>query len=647
MKRIWGIALFVGVGLLFAGVSEAKTAQHRVNVKCRPGYVRRTVWVPRRSHGRIVRTFGMIVYTRVQRCVKVTKPKPPSPPVAVPPTSTGTTLLPSPFAPIGSPSPFPPSPPSPSPPSPPPPPTPTPPVNTAPPAISGTATQGNTLTASTGTWTNAPTSYGYQWQRCNASGSCSPTGVTALMYNLTGADVGLTLRVAVTASNASGSASATSAAKGPVTPITSSGDPVVVAVGDIARPPTSTCLPNSCPQTATAGLAQTFNPNAVLVLGDNQYDSGSLAEYTGSYQLSWGQDFNSIVHPIPGNHEYGTSGAGGYFQYFGQAIGGTNNAPNGDYSFNISVPGGTSWHIIALNSDCSGDSSCADQSGGTTWANQNAWLQNDLNSETSNCTLAMWHHPLFSAGWSTGSPGVQQLWNELYAAHADIVLNGHDHLYEQYAQQNSSGGFDANGIREFVVGTGGESLNGIINPNDVGYPNLENSQSAYGVLKLRLHAGSYDWAFVNTSGQTMSGASRTQGCHGRSPALQGAPAPTRAMATIAAAALRGAPLAFAARPIRSSLAAAVRRGLPIAVHCSRMCDVTVDVSLRLGDRLQRIASFYETESQIPGPYSRILLRLPANRLNGSAAATVVLRFAAVDSADHHRVETTTVSLRSR
>lgn len=546
MKRIWGIALFVGVGLLFAGVSEAKTVQHRV--KCRPGYVRRTVWVPERRHGRIVRSYGMIVYARVQRCVKVNKPKPPSPPpVSV--STTGSTLLPSPFAPIGSPSPFAPPSPSPSPsaspsPKPPPPPPPPPP---------------------------------------------------------------------------------------------SSGDPVVVAVGDIARPLTSACLPKSCDQTATAGLAQTFNPNAVLILGDNQYESGSYPEYTGSYALSWGQDFNSIVHPVPGNHEYLTSGAAGYFQYFG-TNGVTTNAPGtsgGYYSFNLGT-----WHIVALNSNCS--NGCSDSLTAGATSAEMSWLASDLAANRSACVLAMWHQPLFSYGWMLGAPGALPLWTALYNAHADVVLNGHDHIYERYTEMNPSGGADPTGIREFVVGTGGESLNGLYGSNPPA--TLQANDRAYGVLVLTLHAASYDWKFVTVGGATVD--SGTTGCHGPGAAPAGAVA-ARAATAAQTARLSGPQLSFAVRPLGASLNAATHQGLPVAVHCSRACDVTVTASLRKGRELQRIASFYETESQIPGPYSRILLRLPADRLNGSSAATVVLRFAAVDSADHHRVQTTTVSLRSR
>jgi hypothetical protein len=611
MRRIGAVALVVGIPLAFATGAAAKFS-HKPAAKCRSGYVRRTVRVAERRHGRIVRRHNKIVYTRVQRCVRATPPKPPSPgsrpgSPSSPPGSSPTTPV------------------APSPPSP------TTPVNTAPPTIGGNATAGNTLTASTGSWTNAPTSFGYQWQRCNSSGgSCSATPVISSTYALTSGDVGSMIRVSVAAGNGSGSTSATSAATGPVAPATSPGDPVVVAVGDIARPPG--CSP--CEQSATATLAQTFNPTSVFVLGDNQYDNGSLAEYTGSYALTWGQDFNSIVHPIPGNHEYGTPGALGYFQYFGQAVANPDNTPNGYYSFNLGT-----WHIDALNSNCS-DAGCSDPLPGTTTTLQTTWLQNDLAHDTSACTLAMWHHPLFSSGWTLGSPGVAPLWTALYNAHADVVLNGHDHLYENYKLQDPSGNQTPNGIREFVVGTGGESLNGLsANP-----ATLQASDSDYGVLVLTLHASSYSWKFVTTAAGYPTVDSGTTACHGPG----GAPAAVAA-AHIArsarVASLYGPPLSFDARPLRASLQSVIRTGLAVAIHASRGVDVVITASLRRGGRLHRIASFYETESQIPKPYSQILLRLPARSLQGMTAVRLVLRFAAVDSAEHRRTVTRTVSLR--
>src|SRR5262249_11475753 len=152
----------------------------------------------------------------------------------------------------------------------------------------------------------------------------------------------------------------------------------------------------------------------------------------------WGV-FNPIVHPVPGNHEYTASTtAAGYFQYFGQKVANPDKTADGYYSFNLGT-----WHIVALNSDCS-NSGCADAVGGTTSSAQTAWLQSDLAANRTACILAMWHHPLFSSGWTQGSPNVGPLWTALYNAHADVVLNGHDHLYERYAQQDPSGNATAN-----------------------------------------------------------------------------------------------------------------------------------------------------------------------------------------------------------
>ena len=376
------------------------------------------------------------------------------------------------------------------------PPSPTAPVNTTPPTIGGSATEGSTLSASTGTWTNTPTSYGYQWQRCN-TGACQNVGAPTSTYLLGSSDVGSTVRISVTASNASGSGSATSAPTGTVASSGGSGgDPVVVAAGDIARPPGC----NPCEQSATASLTQTFSPASVFVLGDNQYDSGTYSEYTGSYDLSWGHAFNPIVHPALGNHEYGTSGAAGYFQYFGDH-GVTTNAPGGYYSVNLGA-----WHIARSTQLLR--PGMLDALAGRTTSAEISWLKSDLAANRSACVLATWHHPLFSDGWTLGAPSVAPLWSALYSAHADVVLNGHDHLYERYAQEDPSGTATTSGIREFVVGTGGESLNGLsANPST-----LQANDSQYGVLVMTLHASSYDWKFVSTNGQIKD--SGTTACHG-------------------------------------------------------------------------------------------------------------------------------------
>lgn len=608
MKPAPGIALIVAAGLAFAGASQAKTTHA---AKCRAGYVRRSVQVPERKHGRIVRHHGKIVYMRVQRCVRRGTATRPFPPLGGP---IGTGSPSSPFAPVVPTSPFAPVVPTSSAPA-----------NSAPPTISGNAAAGSTLTASTGGWTNAPTSYAYQWERCDAGGgSCqNMTGATGSTYTPGSSDVGSTLRVSVTAANGSGSASASSAAAGPVGSTT---DPVVVAVGDIACRAGDTT--NSCRQLQTATVAQKQNPAQVFVLGDNQYDSGSYSEYTGlgAYGATWGV-FNPIVHPVPGNHEYLTSAAAGYFQYFGAVA----HAPAGYYSFNVGT-----WHIVSLNSNCSDQNGCADALPGGTTSAQTSWLQSDLAANREPCVLAMWHHPLFSYGWTLGSPGVQPLWTALYNAHADVVLDGHDHLYERYTQQDPSGNATTTGIREFVVGTGGESLNGLYSSQPPA--NLQASDSSdFGVLVLTLHANSYSWKFVNTNGATVD--SGTTVCHGPG---SGALSALARVGGTPAPGLSGPPLVFDARPLHSSLTAVLDRGLAVAVQLSRGADVTVSVSVRRGRNLQRIASFYETESEVPKPYSRILLRLPARRLRGLHDVTLVLQFGAVDSASHRRVLTRTV-----
>jgi hypothetical protein len=394
-------------------------------------------------------------------------------------------------------------------PSPPPPPAPLPPAPPAAPAeqsapqLSGTARAGYLLSATTGTWTGtAPISYAFQWQRCDAGGGCqNVTGAAEPNYTLSDADLGSRLRVLVTATNTAGSSTAPSVATDVVR------DTVIVAVGDIACPPGGT--PGApCVQAETAEVAAAEHPDDVLVLGDDQYDSGLITEFTGpgAYNDTWGA-FNPIVHPVPGNHEYKASQtADGYFQYFGAAAG--PKSSDGDYSFNLGT-----WHVIALNSNCKDSGGCADYDGGNggTTSSQTAWLQADLAQNPSGCTLAFWHHPLFSDALVGGSPGVLPLWTALYRR-ADVVLNGHDHVYERYAQLNPSGTETRDGVREFVVGTGGEDLD----PGHSMQPNPPAPEkwdlTHFGVLVMTLHPSSYDWKFIHTDGTTFD--SGTTSCHG-------------------------------------------------------------------------------------------------------------------------------------
>ena len=292
--------------------------------------------------------------------------------------------------------------------------------------------------------------------------------------------------------------------------VAAAGDPVIAAAGDIACDPSDSAFnagqgnSNACRQLYTSNLLVNAGLAAVLDLGDNQYYCGGYQAFQQSYDLSWGR-VKSITHPSVGNHEYLTSGgtgcnisnegATGYFTYFGAAAG---TPGQGYYSFNIGA-----WHLIALNSNCSDAGGCSTSSA------QYKWLQADLAAHPNVCTLAYWHIPLYSSG-GRAAANSQPFWNLLYAAHADLILNGHDHIYERFAPQNPSGGLDAtNGIREIIAGTGGADHTTI---TTVAANSLVRNTATFGVLKLTLHASSYDWQFVPEAGYTFTD-SGTQACH--------------------------------------------------------------------------------------------------------------------------------------
>ena len=259
-------------------------------------------------------------------------------------------------------------------------------------------------------------------------------------------------------------------------------DPVLVGAGDIAY-----C--GSTGDSATARLL-TAIPGTVFTTGDNAYDSGTSSQYANCYGPTWGQ-VRIRTRPTPGNHDYLTSGAGGYFGYFGTRAGAKGK---GYYAYNVG-----SWRVYALNSNC-GYVSC-----GSTSA-QAAWLKADLAANPRRCVLAYWHHPLFSSGLHGNNSVVKPLWNILYAAHADVVVNGHDHDYERFARQSPGGVRTTRGIREFVVGTGGRShyASATIKPNS-----LARNNTTYGVLKLTLHSTSYSWKFVPIAGRTYTDSGTT------------------------------------------------------------------------------------------------------------------------------------------
>ena len=278
---------------------------------------------------------------------------------------------------------------------------------------------------------------------------------------------------------------------GLVTPASVAGaDPVVVGAGDIADCGTTA-------DSATAALVDHI-AGTVVVIGDNVYPSGTAAYYHDCYDPTWGR-FKARTKPASGNHEYLVSGATGYFGYFGGAAG---DPSKGYYSYDLGT-----WHIVVLNSNCSfvGCSSTSAQAG---------WLRANLAANKGKDVLAYWHHPRFSSGTHGSSAILQPLWEILYAAGADVILNGHDHDYERFARQDPWGRADTPfGIREFVVGTGGGGLRA----RNWTAPNSQAFSSTHGVLKLTLRKGAYDWSFVPIAGSTFTD-SGTATTHGAPPA---------------------------------------------------------------------------------------------------------------------------------
>lgn len=261
----------------------------------------------------------------------------------------------------------------------------------------------------------------------------------------------------------------------------------VMAVGDIACDPTSPDFNGGrgdarfCQEKATSDLVVAAHPDAVLALGDNQYEDATLSGFEQSYDPTWGR-FKDITYPVPGNHEYQTPGAAGYFAYFGALA---RNTTGGYYSFNLGA-----WHFIALNSECTqpGVGGCG------VGSPQEQWLLSDLAANRSSCTLAFWHEPRFTSGRNLNHPALQAFWDDLYTYGTAIVLNGHDHIYERFAPQNPQQQADARGIREFIVGGGGNNHQpsyGTIQPNS-----LVRDNTTYGVMKLTLRSGSYDWQYL-------------------------------------------------------------------------------------------------------------------------------------------------------
>jgi len=254
---------------------------------------------------------------------------------------------------------------------------------------------------------------------------------------------------------------------------------VLLAVGDIG-----TC--NDTNDDAVAGLAARL-PGTIALLGDIVYPDGGISDYEKCFDPAWGP-LRARLRPAQGNHDYESSDASGYYDYFGAGVG---TPGEGWYSYDLGT-----WHIVVLNSDCSGVGGCDDGSP------QMAWLKADLLAHPALCTLAYWHHPRYSSGQHGDEPMMEPFWQALAAAGADLVLSGHDHDYERLAP--------VNGIRSFVVGTGGHSLYDFTAPPDA--HTEVRADDSYGLLALTLGVGRYSWQFVPIPGDVLND-SGTDTCH--------------------------------------------------------------------------------------------------------------------------------------
>jgi hypothetical protein len=271
-------------------------------------------------------------------------------------------------------------------------------------------------------------------------------------------------------------------------PAVRAADPVVVAAGDIGDCSTTA-------DTATAKLLDGIQ-GTVLTLGDNAYESGTASQFRDCYAPTWGRHL-SRTRPSAGNHDYKTNDAAGYFGYFGSRAG---DPAKGYYSYDLGT-----WHIVVLNSNCSEVGGCDASS------RQASWLRADLAAKPGFNVLAYWHHPRFSSGSHGDDTNVGSFWEILYAAGADVILNGHEHDYERFAPQDPGGRANAtHGIRQFIVGTGGTDLR----TRRSNAPNSQVFSSTHGVLRLTLRANAYDWAFVPIAGKTFRD-SGTAATHGR------------------------------------------------------------------------------------------------------------------------------------
>ena len=276
------------------------------------------------------------------------------------------------------------------------------------------------------------------------------------------------------------------------TPAPTPNFPAIMAAGDISCDSATPQLPCRARATSDLILSEKALRSVVvaLPLGDTQYDSGTLAEFNKNYDATWGR-VNSFAHPAVGNHEYETRGAAGYFDYFASKGVGVGARTEGWYQFTVGE-----WHFISLNSNCGQIGGC------NVGSAQYRWLQTDLATNRSKCTVAYMHHPFQSSGQNGGTPELLPFMRLLYENNVEIVLAGHDHDYERFNPITPDLVSDTGrGMRLFVVGTGGRDLQGFARP---GFAHLAfRNNDHFGVLRIVMKDLAYDWDWINTEGVSL------------------------------------------------------------------------------------------------------------------------------------------------